>query len=400
MRPGQSREYAALLLPCLQRGPVAALAFASGMACAQPAITAANNPVDVDVAEALQRIKLPRGFAISLFAQGMEEARSLALGDDGTLYVGTRGAQGAPAIGKVYAIPDADGDGRGDQVITILEGLNYPNGVAFHAGDLYVAELGRILKYEDIAGRLLDMPEPSILADQLLEDYHHGWKFIGIGPDDKLYVPVGAPCNVCEPDSSHGLILRMDLDGSNPETFAKGVRNTVGFDWEPTTRQFWFTDNGRDLWGNDRPPEELNHAPVAGLHFGFPYRYGKDLVDAEFPTALADSAFTPAVLELPAHNAGLGIEFYTGTQFPAEYRGQLFAAYHGSWNRNPIDGYRLRLVRFEKGRAVGYEDFATGWLEDNTYWGRPVDVEQAADGSLLVSDDHNGVIYRISYEGN
>jgi glucose/arabinose dehydrogenase len=364
---------------------------------AQPQITAANNPMEVDVADYLDRIQLPPGFSIAVYAEGMEEARSITMGDDGTLYVGTKGAQGAPAIGKVYAIPNANGDDEGDQVITILEGLNYPNGVVFHDGDLYVAEIDRILKYEDIAGKLLDMPEPEVVVDDLPDEYQHGWKFIDIGPDNKLYIPIGAPCNTCEPEDNFGTIMRANLDGSGLEVVARGVRNSVGFDWHPRTNELWFTDNGRDLLGDNTPPEELNTVTAVGQHFGFPYRYGKALVDEEYDTELTAADFTPAVLEMPAHTAGLGIDFYTGDQFPAEYQGQLLAAYHGSWNRNPIDGYNVRLMRFENNQAVSFEDFATGWVEENKYWGRPVDIEEMADGSILVSDDHNGVIYRISY---
>lgn len=373
--------------------------YAAFHASAQPQISAANNPMEVNVADYLDRIKLRGGFSISIYAEGMDEARSLAMGDDGTLYVGTRGAQGAPAIGKVYAITNDDGDGKGDQVITILEGLNYPNGVAFHDGDLYVAEIDRVLKYEDIDGRLLDMPEPVVVVDDLPDEYQHGWKFIDIGPDNKLYIPIGAPCNTCEPDDEFARIIRVNLDGSGLEVVARGVRNSVGFDWHPVSQELWFSDNGRDLLGDDTPPEELNNVTEAGQHFGFPYRYGKGLVDSEFDTDLTDADLTPAALELPAHNAGLGIDFYTGNQFPPEYQGRLLAAYHGSWNRNPIDGYRIRMVLFENNKAVSYEDFASGWVEDNKYWGRPVDIEEMADGSILVSDDHNGVIYRISYTG-
>ena len=361
----------------------------------QAQISAANNPMEVDIQEYLSRIELPDGFSISIYAEGMEEARSMAMGADGTLYVGTRGAQGAPPIGKVYAIPDRDGDGRADEVITILDGLFYPNGVAFHEGDLYVAEINRVLKYEDVSNRLRTMPEPTVVVDGLPSDYQHGWKYINIGPDNRLYIPVGAPCNTCETEGNYGTILRADLDGSNLEIYARGVRNSVGFDWHPVSRELWFTDNGRDVWGDDIPPEELNNVTSAGQHFGFPYRYGRELVDNEYSSTMTD--FQPAALELPAHNAGLGIDFYTGSQFPVEYRNQLFAAYHGSWNRDPIGGYRVRLIRFENNKAVSFEDFATGWIEDNKYWGRPVDVEEAQDGSLLVSDDFNGVIYRISY---
>jgi len=363
---------------------------------AQAPITAANNPLEVDVHAYLDRIQLPEGFRIEVYAEGMAQARSLALGEDGTVYVGTRGSEGAP-IGKVYAIPDRDGDRKGDEVIEILDGMFFSNGVAVHDGDLYVAEINRVLKYPDIAANLRSMPEPVVVTDALPDLYHHGWKFIRVGPDNKLYVPVGAPCNTCEVEDPFGTIMRMDLDGSNLEVYVRGVRNTVGFDWHPETGELWFSDNGRDLWGDDIPPEELNNVTAAGQHFGFPYRYGKGLVDSDYTTTLQDADFTPATLELPAHNAGLGIQFYTGSSFPAEYRNQLFAAYHGSWNRNPIDGYRVRLMRFENGKAVGYEDFASGWMTENSYWGRPVDIEQLDDGSLLVSDDHNGVIYRISY---
>jgi glucose/arabinose dehydrogenase len=362
-----------------------------------PAFTAANNPLEVDVEKYLEKIKLPAGFKIEVYASGMEAARSLALAEDGTLYVGSFGPQGGPAVGKVYAIPDRNGDNKGDEVITILEGLNFPNGVALHEGDLYVAELNRILKYEDVAGKLNSMPEPVVVNDDLPADYHHGWKYINIGPDNKMYIPQGAPCNTCEVEGLHGTILRMDLDGSNLEVYARGVRNSVGFDWHPVTGELWFTDNGRDLLGDNIPPEELNNVTAPGQHFGFPYRYGKDIVDNEYPTSMKPADFTPASVEFPAHNAGLGIEFYTGEQFPEQYDNQLFAAFHGSWNRDPIDGYNVRLIRFENNKATGFEDFATGWTEDNKYWGRPVDIEQARDGSLLVSDDFNGVIYRISY---
>lgn len=380
------------------------LAVAGGVQAQQPQISAARNPIDVNVDNYLGRINLPAGFEISIYARGMEEARSLALSDNGVLYVGTRGAVGADAIGKVYAIPDNDGDGVGDEVITILEGLNYPNGVTWHDGDLYVAEISRILRYPDADNNLRNMPVPEVVTDSLPTEYQHGWKHIDVGPDGKLYVPVGAPCNICEIEGVFGTILRMNLDGSNQEIVARGVRNTVGFAWHPDTGDLWFTDNGRDLWGDTVPPEELNRVTDAGQHFGFPHRYGKGLVDIEFPTTMRDTEFTPAVLEMPAHTAGLGLEFYTGSQFPAQYRGQLFAAYHGSWNRNPPQGYLIRLMRFENGTAQSYEDFASGWLVEDpneagrlVYWGRPVDFEQTPDGSLLVSDDHNGVIYKISY---
>ncbi len=361
-------------------------------------IGSADNPLDVDVEEYLSRIQLPDGFRISVYASGLEDARSLAMGEDGTLYVGTRGDMGDSAVGKVYAIPDADGDGVGDEVITITEGLFFPNGVALMDGDLYVAEINRILRYDNIAENLRSMPEPAVVSDAFSDIFHHGWKHIDFGPDGKLYVPVGAPCNTCEVEELFGTITRMNPDGSELEIVAHGVRNSVGFDWHPETGELWFTDNGRDLWGNDRPPEELNRVTEVGQHFGFPYRYGKDLVDEQYPTDKDESAFTPAALELPPHTAGLGIEFYTGEMFPEEYRNQLFGAYHGSWNRNPPQGYNILLMRFDdNGEVQGYEEFATGWLIGEEYWGRPVDIAQAPDGALLISDDHNEVIYRISY---
>lgn len=364
-----------------------------------PQISAADNPMRVDPVEYLDRINLPLGFEISIYASGLEAARSMALADDGTLYVGSFGPMGQPAVGKVYAIPNRDGDGVGDEVITIAEGLNFPNGVALHDGDLYVAELSRILRYDNIASNLLSMPDPVVINDSFSDIFQHSWKYINFGPDGKLYVPVGSPCNTCVPEGLSGTITRMNPDGSDLEIVARGVRNSVGLDWHPVSGELWFTDNGRDLWGDDVPPEELNNVTEAGQHFGFPYRYGKTLVDSDYSTNMSDSDFTPATLEMPAHNAGLGIQFYTGDSFPAQYRNQLFAAYHGSWNRNPPDGYKVRLMRFENNKAVSFEDFATGWLIDNRYWGRPVDIEVMADGSILISDDFNGVIYRISYEG-
>lgn len=371
--------------------------FSTQLAAQPSEVTAADNPMDVDVEAYLDRIELPEGFSISVYADGMEYPRSMALADDGTLYVGTLGALGGDAVGKVYAIPNRDGDNRGDEVITIAQELNFPNGVALREGDLYVAEINRVTRYDNIGDNLDSVPAPVVVNDDLPDDYHHGWKYINFGPDGKLYVPVGAPCNVCRVEGLHGTILRMNPDGSDLEVYARGVRNSVGFDWHPETDELWFTDNGRDLWGDERPPEELNRVTEAGQHFGFPYRHGKDLVDDEYSTDMSASDFTPPVLEMPAHTAGLGIEFYTGEQFPAEYQNQLFAAYHGSWNRNPPRGYKVRLMRFEDGEAVSYEDFATGWLIGEDYWGRPVDMEVMADGSLLVSDDHNGVIYRIAY---
>jgi glucose/arabinose dehydrogenase len=300
--------------------------------------------------------------------------------------------------GKVYAVIDKNKDNKADEVLTIASDLFLPNGVAFKDGDLYIAEINRILKLENIESRLNDPPDPVVVNDRYPDKTWHGWKFIRFGPDGKLYVPVGAPCNICESEEEiFGTITRINPDGSGREIFARGIRNTVGFDWHPETKELWFTDNGRDNWGDDRPPEELNHAPKPGLHFGFPYRYGKSLIDTTFKTTMKESDFQPAALEMAAHNAALGMRFYTGKMFPAEYRNKIFIAQHGSWNRSKPDGYRVVVVTLENNKAMKFEHFAEGWLLGEKYWGRPVDVEILPDGSLLVSDDFASSIYRISY---
>lgn len=360
--------------------------------------TVANNPMEVDITEYISKIKLPPGFHIGLYATNVECARSLALGPKGTLFVGTR-RTGRTIPGKVHAVVDRNGDYRADAVITIAEGLNVPNGVAMLGNDLYVAEINRILKFENIEANLDNPPEPIVINDTYPTDQWHGWKFIRFGPDGKLYVPVGAPCNACVRDNPvYASITRINPDGSGREIFAHGVRNTVGFDWHPQTRELWFTDNGRDELGDDLPPEELNHAPKPGLHFGFPYYFGKSQPDTAFSTDRPASDFEPAAITMPAHVAALGMRFYTGKSFPKEYQNQILIAEHGSWNRSVPDGYRVSLVRLENNQAVKYEHFATGWLIDNHYWGRPVDVEIMPDGSLLVSDDFANCIYRIWYE--
>ncbi|MCH8955437.1 sorbosone dehydrogenase family protein [candidate division KSB1 bacterium] len=356
-----------------------------------------NNAMKVDPNEYLSKIKLPPGFKISMFAEHVENARSMTLSSNGTLFVGTRRA------GKVYAILDKNKDFKADQVVTIAENLNMSNGVAMRDGNLYVAEVDRILRFDNIEENLSNPPEPIVINDTFPKDRHHGWKFIRFGPDGKLYVPVGAPCNICEREEEiYATITRIDPDGLNLEIFSKGIRNTVGFDWHPETQELWFTENGRDLWGDDRPPEELNHAPRAGLHFGFPYRYGKALIDTTFKTDMKPADFEPAAFELPAHTAALGMRFYTGKSFPKEYHKQIFIAEHGSWNRSNPDGYCISVVRLKENRAVSYERFATGWLVEDKYWGRkywgrPVDLEVLPDGSLLVSDDFAYCIYRISF---
>jgi glucose/arabinose dehydrogenase len=274
-----------------------------------------------------------------------------------------------------------------------------PNGVAFHGNSLYVAEVNRILRYDDPESRLLDPPAPVVVNETFPRDRHHGWKFIRFGPDGKLYIPIGAPCNICKSaDPRYATIMRMNSDGTGLEVFAQGVRNTVGFDWHPATKVLWFTDNGRDWMGDNLPPDELNCAPAAGMHFGYPYCHGRGLPDPEFGKENLCRSYTPAALELGPHVAALGMRFYTGTMFPPAYRDAVFIAEHGSWNRSTPTGYRITLSRTEGGRAAGYEVFAEGWLQDGLVFGRPVDIEVMPEGALLVSDDRQGVIYRISHE--
>jgi glucose/arabinose dehydrogenase len=337
-------------------------------------------------------IKLPPGFHIGIYAKDVTDARSMALSPDGVLFVGTR------VEGKVYAILDTNKDYKADEIITIASGLNMPNGVAYRNGSLYVAEVSRILRYDNIETNLYNPPKPVVIYDKFPTDTHHGWKFIRFGPDGKLYVPVGAPCNICERPDPYESITRMNPDGSDFEIYARGVRNTVGFDWDPETKELWFTDNGRDMLGDNIPPDELNHASVQGMNFGFPYFYGDNILNPEFKDAGKDpSKYTPPAQDLGPHVASLGMRFYTGNMFPAEYNDQVFIAEHGSWNRSQKIGYRITLVKLENNKSVSYSVFAEGWQKGQNVSGRPVDLQVMSDGSMLVSDDFGGVIYRITY---
>lgn len=341
----------------------------------------------------LDKIKLPEGFSIEVFANNVPDARSMVLSDEGTLFVGTR-----ENPGKVYAVIDNDDDFRADEVITIDDGLNMPNGVALKDGDLYVAEVNRILRYDNIEQSLADPPEPVIVYNKYPSDRHHGWKFIRFGPDGRLYVPVGAPCNICdESNDIYASITSLNPDSSDVEIYAHGVRNSVGFDWHPTTSELWFTDNGRDWMGDNLPPDELNRAPEAGLHFGFPYCHGGTTLDPQFGSGRDCDGYVSPARELGPHVAALGMRFYSGDMFPESYQNQIFIAEHGSWNRTTPIGYRVMLVKLDGDDVVGYEVFAEGWLEGNQKRGRPVDVEVMPDGSLLISDDHAGAIYRVTY---
>ena len=344
----------------------------------------------------LERIALPPGFSIQLWAR-VDNARQMALGQHdgtgGTLFVGSMRA------GKVHAVRFGP-DYTPLATSLVASGLQRPVGVAYRNGSLYVSAVNRILRYDNIERLLEKPPTPVVVTDKLPSETHHGWKFIGFGPDGKLYVPVGAPCNICEPDPQrYANILRMNPDGSTVEVFARGVRNSVGFDWHPQTRELWFTDNGRDQLGDDLPPDELNHAARPGQHFGYPYCHGGDLPDPDFGPRNRCNEFTPPARQLAPHAAALGMRFYTGNQFPAQYRNQIFIAEHGSWNRSKKIGYRVSLVRLQDGKAVAYESFASGWLQGETAWGRPADVLVLPDGSLLVADDQAGAIYRITYDG-
>ena len=343
----------------------------------------------------LSKLELASGFHIAIYAEGVANARSLTLGDDGTVYVGTR------TEGKVYALPDADGDGQVDRVITVASGLNMPNGVAYYQGDLYVAEIQRIIRYKNIAATRDRSPRSEVVYDWFPKDAHHGWKYLRVGPYGKLYTAVGGPCNIClRKDEIYATLVRLNPDGSDFEIYAHGIRNTVGFDWHPETKELWFNDNGRDWLGDDVPPDELNHAAKPDQHFGFPYCHAGTIPDPEYGKEKNCQRFVAPAWRYPAHVAPLGMRFYTGQQFPAAYRHQLFVAQHGSWNRSVPQGYRIVVIKFDKDRPVAEDVFAHGWLpKQGRVWGRPVDILQMPDGALLVSDDLGGRIYRISYGG-
>ncbi|MBC7534653.1 MAG: sorbosone dehydrogenase family protein [Ferruginibacter sp.] len=343
----------------------------------------------------INKIKLPPGFSISVYAE-VPNARSMTVSPSGILYVGNRDGN------KVYAVTDENQDGKADKVYTVASGLHVPNGVAFKNGSLYIATISSILRIDNIEANLNKAPKPVVVYDKYPKDEHHGWKFIAFGPDGKLYVPVGAPCNICESNNPvYASITRMNADGTGMEVIASGIRNSVGFSWHPSNGQLWFTENGRDNLGNDVPGDELNTAPKTGMHFGYPYCHQGNIPDPEFGKNKNCSDYTPPVQVLDPHVAALGMRFYTAGNFPAEYKNQIFIAEHGSWNRTTPLGYRVTLVKLDAGgKAISYSNFAEGWLQsDGKVLGRPVDVQVMPDGALLVSDDYSGVIYRIIYKG-
>ena len=338
----------------------------------------------------LDKLKLPPGFSISLYAEA-PGARSLTLGKEGIVYVGTRDA------GKVYALIPNKNHTRAEKIVVIGSNMEMPNGVAYYNGDLYVAERSQLWRYPQIE-KNLERPQRVLITGKLPDKRAHGWRYIKIGPDGWLYIGIGAPCNACiSKDPRFATISRMKLDGSDFQIFAKGVRNSVGFDWHPVTKKLWFTDNGRDWLGDDLPPDELNYAPQSDMNFGFPYFYGDNVPDLQFGKGRSPEGMTIPVEKLGPHVAALGMSFYTGQMFPPEYWNQIIIAEHGSWNRKQKIGYRLMMVTLNGDKATSYKPFVTGWLQEGNYWGRPVDTLVLPDGSLLVSDDHAGVVYRIIY---
>jgi len=337
----------------------------------------------------IEKIKVPPGFKVSLWAHGINNARAMTWGDKGTLFVSSRVA------GNVYAVVDK---GAAREVKTIAKGLNLPNGVAFKDGTLYIAEVSRITKMEGIEDRLDNPPDMKVVYDVLPRDLPHGWKYLAFGPDGKLYFNIGAPCNICMPPDTHANISRVNPDGTGFEYYAHGVRNSVGFDWHPVTKELYFTTHGRDWLGEDVPSDRFDHAPRKGLHFGYPYCHQGDIPDPEYGKGRACSEFAPPLIKTGPHVAGNGVHFYTGSMFPGEYKNRAFLAQRGSWNRSQKIGFRVMMVTLRTADVPKYEAFAEGWLQGDQIWGRPVYVQAMRDGSLLVSDDYAGAIYRITYQ--
>ena len=337
----------------------------------------------------LPQLKLPKGFNIELYASGIANARTLRIGDKGTVFVSNR------LLDKVYAIVERNGK---REIKVIASGMDRPNGLAFHKGALYVAEGTKISRFDNIEDNLDTPPKPVVIYDDLPNHQSHGWRYIGIGPDDMLYINVGAPCNICEPPAANAQIRRMRLDGSGAHIYARGVRNSVGFDWHPVSKELYFTEHGRDWLSEDLPEDELNRVTKPGQHFGFPYCHNGTHTDREMGWGHSCDPYEKPVALMGPHSAVLGMRFYTGKSFPSQYHGAIFIARHGSWNRTKKIGGDIVVVKLNKdGTVRSQEPFLTGFLQNNAYIGRPVDVQVMKDGSMLVSDDYAGAIYRITY---
>ena len=384
-----------------------ALILLSFSACKEEKAASSSGPLGQKIAIAdakadvqLDKLKLPEGFSIDVWAAEVPNARSMAVSESGIVFVGNRQEK------NVYALVDENGDGKADSKYVLANDLRMPNGVAIKDGDLYVAEVSRILRFKDIENNLTK-PSYEVVYDGYPDEAHHGWKFIAFGPDGMLYIPVGAPCNIClSDDPIFASITRLDVSkpGATPEIYANGVRNSVGMTWHPETKELWFTDNGRDMLGDDMPDCELNKATTLGQHFGYPYWHAGTVKDPELGAEGKEAPFyTAPEAKLGAHTAPLGLRFYTGDQFPATYKNQLFIAKHGSWNRSTKSGYEIVMAKMDaQGKVSGQEVMVSGWLDQATQevWGRPVDVQQLTDGSLLISDDVANCIYRLSYTAN
>jgi len=337
----------------------------------------------------ISKIKVPPGFKVELFVAGIHNARAMTLGSKGTLFVSSRVA------GNVYALVDKGGK---REVKTIAKGLDMPNGVAFRDGSLYVAAQNRILRYDGIEDKLDNPGEPVVIIDSLPKHQAHGWKYLAFGPDGKLYFNIGAPCNICLPPETNANISRINADGSGFEYVARGVRNSVGFDWHPVTKELYFTNHGRDWLGEELPNDTLHHVVSRTVpNFGYPFCHQGDVLDPDFGQGRSCSEFNPPLMKLGPHIAPVGTMFYTGSMFPSQYKNRLFIGYRGSWNKTEKIGYNITTISLAPGRPPQAEVFASGWLENNQPWGRPNYLFQMPDGALLVSDDHAGAIYRISY---
>ena len=369
--------------PTWKQGQPPSMADSMLAPIAQPPAPKAPGEIPID------KIKVPPGFKVELWAHGINNARAMTWGDQGTLFVSSRVA------GQVYAVVDKGGS---REVKVIAKGLELPNGVAFKGGSLWVAEISKIWRYDNIEANLDNPPKPALVYDLLPKDVPHGWKYLAFGPDGKLYFNIGAPCNYCMPPETHANISRLNPDGTGFEYYARGVRNSVGFDWHPVTKDLYFSMHARDWLGEDIPSDGFYQAPRAGLHFGYPYCHQGDILDAQFGKGRACSEFAPPLIKTGPHVAGNGVMFYTGGMFPAEYKDRVFLAQRGSWNRTQRTGYRVMMVTLRQNDVPKYEPFAEGWLQpDQTIWGRPVYTTHMKDGSILISDDYAGAIYRVSY---